>query len=113
VASRRFDGGVDAGFLSFTQRHHHQRDEAFAIMHHLWQNPPSYAIVDTKSDVADKSPRITENDGTMLDLSSYMGGGQKQATMRDDVVDTESSRRALQKMYVSSFCVRLFLTPPV
>ncbi len=48
------EDGAQHEFGAFTQR-----DECFAILQHLLNNPPSYMMVDTKKDVAPKSPRIT------------------------------------------------------
>ena len=54
------EGGTVYEYGGFTQR-----DEAFAILTHLLDNPPAYCMVETSVDVAKKSPRITVNDGTM------------------------------------------------
>lgn len=46
----RLDDGTEHEFGGFTQR-----DEAFAILQHLWQNVPSYMLVsDPDADVAPK-----------------------------------------------------------
>ncbi len=102
------EDGTNYEFGSFTQR-----DECYAILKHLLDNPPAYMLVDTKKDVAPKSPRISGelgsvfffffkkkkkkvNDGTMGTLP--MDDEQAQATEQRGKVDKESARRGVAKM---------------
>ena len=81
------EDGTNYEFGAFTQR-----DECFAILQHLLDNPPSYMMVDTKKDVAPKSPRITHNDGSMAEME------MDQTQEVRGKVDTASARRGVAKM---------------
>jgi hypothetical protein len=87
------EDGTDYEYGGFTQR-----DEAFVVLKHLLDNPPSYMMVDTTKDVAPRSPRITVNDGTMAEYD-FDGDREEQMQERRGKVDVESGRRGVQKMY--------------
>lgn len=66
-----------------------QREEAYSILLHLWQNVPSYTIV-PEDDLNPKSPRVTVNDGSMFDISLTEQRGK---------VDVDSARNGLRKLH--------------